>query len=502
MPAIDQEAFRKSYLFPLYRHVSLLIFTSMLGGCVVGPDYETPSLSLPAKWNAKDKARAEAPDLNDWWKKLNDQVLNELVAHAVQDNLDVAVAKAKIREARATTREQIGGLFPAVSSSGSATRARSESGNDQSSSTQNQFQAGFDSSWELDLFGANRRGVEAARYGEQATEEELEDTLVTLIGDIAASYVQAREYQELIDLAERSSKSQRQTVKLTKELLKEGYATMGDVTKAEAQAAYTEADIPSYKISYAQSVHRVSVLTGQAPSALDATFNKKRKIPLPPTSTSTGIPADLLVNRPDVRESERKLAQSTARVGQAQANRYPSISLSGSIDTSGASLGDIGKKSTIGWSIGPNINIPLFQGGKLQAAVDVTKAQRDQTYFTYQSTVLSAMEDVQNAIVAINQSRIRQSKLAVSVQRYRHTLQMSTELNRTGDSDLFSLLDTERSLYSVEEDLIETRSDVATYYIALNKALGGGWGGKIDSSKPSITDVHEGPHSTPKHSRH
>ncbi|MEH0296047.1 TolC family protein [Agrobacterium sp. CCNWLW71] len=129
----------------------------------------------------------------------------------------------------------------------------------------------------------------------------------------------------------------------------------------------------------------------------------------------------------------------------------------------------------------------------MQAAVDVTKAQRDQAYFTYQSTVLSAMEDVQNAIVAVNQSRIRQSKLAVSVQRYRHTLQISTELNRTGDNDLFSLLDTERSLYSVEEDLIETRSDVATYYIALNKALGGGWGGEIDSSKQKITDVREGP---------
>ncbi len=494
MLTIDRETSPKSDISSLYRRVSLLLVTSMLTGCVVGPDYEKPSLSMPAKWSSKDKSPAKAPQLHEWWRRLDDPVLDDLVARAVQDNLDVAVAKAKIREARATTREQVGGLFPTVSSSASATRSKTAASTDQSASTSSQFQAGFDSSWELDLFGKNRRGIEAARFGEQATEEALQDTLVTLIGDVAAYYVQAREYQELVDLAERSSRSQRQTVQLTKKLLNEGYATMGDVTKAEAQAAYTEADIPSYKISYAHYVHRVSVLTGQPPSALDAVLGKKRKIPSPPASTSTGIPADILVNRPDIREAERELAQYTARIGQAQANRYPSISLSGSIDTSGGSLSDIGRKSTIGWSIGPSINIPLFQGGKLQAAVDVAKAQRDQYYFAYQSAVLSAMEDVQNAIVAVNQSRIRQSRLAVSAQRYRHTLQVSTELNKTGDSDLFSLLDTERSLYSVEEDLIETRSDVATYYISLNKALGGGWSREIDSSKPAITDVREGPH--------
>ncbi|EUB99968.1 RND efflux system, outer membrane lipoprotein, NodT family [Rhizobium sp. CF080] len=469
---------------------ALLLFTLVLSSCVVGPDYESPKPLLPASWNSrKDKASSRPPELHQWWKRLQDPVLNDLVARAVQGNLDVATAKAKIREARATTQEQVGGLFPTLSSSGSTSRSRSTG-----SSVNNQYQAGFDSSWEIDLFGANRRAIEAAKYGEEASEAELRDTLVTLVGDVAAYYVQVREYQELIELAERSAKSQRQTASLTRELQKAGEVTEGDVAKAEAQAAYTEADIPSYQTSYAQSVHRLSLLLGQSPSALDEVLTMRKKIPLPPKPTSLGIPADLLVNRPDVRVAERQLAQSTARIGQAQADRYPSIGLTGSIDSSAGSLSDLGRNSTVGWSLGPNITIPLFQGGRLKAAVDVAKAQRDQYLIAYQSTILSAMEDVQNAIIATNQSRLKQSKLALSAMRFRRALQVSRELHQAGVTDFFTILDTERSLYSVEEDLIETRSDVATYYIALHKALGGGWDGEIDASKPATIDVGEEPH--------
>ncbi|WP_425644539.1 efflux transporter outer membrane subunit [Agrobacterium leguminum] len=458
----------------------------IVSGCTVGPDYEVPVMSLPALWTT-DRSSSKPPELAQWWKRLGDPLLDQLVAQAVEGNLDVSAAKAKIREARATIKEEAGSLFPTLSSASAVDRVRSDA------SVYSEYRAGFDASWELDLFGGNRRTLEAAKYAEDAAREQLRDTLVTLVGDVASYYVQARAYQELIDLSERSARSQRQTAALTRQQRQAGEASVVDVVKAEAQTAAIEADIPSYRIEYAKAVHRLGVLLGRAPDVLEAVLIRSKKIPLPPQVKSLGIPADLLVNRPDIRVAERQLAQSTAEIGRAEANRYPSISLTGSINSSATNFSDLGKNSTISWSFGPSINIPIFQGGQLRAAVDVAKAQRDQSLFEYQKTVLSAMEDVRNAIVSINQSRIRRSKLALSVSKYRDSVKFSREIQDIGDGTPFNVLDAEKNLYSVEEDLIETKLDVALYYIALNKALGGGWDGVLNVSEPAMVDDLSGP---------
>ncbi|CCE95776.1 putative NodT, RND efflux system, outer membrane lipoprotein [Sinorhizobium fredii HH103] len=473
-----------------------LLSISLLAGCVVGPDYEQPRLALPTRWGSKEEQKpAKPPELSQWWLQLRDPLLNSLVAEAVEGNLDVALAKAKIREARATYREQQGTLFPSVDGSVSATRTRSTSSVAGSQpSVYSQYQGGFDASWELDLFGGNRRGLEAARYGAEAAEEELRDTLVTLVGDVASYYIQAREYQSLLALARRSAASQRETAKLTQEQFTAGEATGVDDAKADAQATSTEADIPTYQISYAQTIHRLSILLGQPPAALEGRLKKGGAVPLPKAPVSTGIPAELLVNRPDVRLAERQLAQSTAKIGQAEANRYPSISLTGNIATSALSTSDLGKKSTIGWSFGPTLTVPIFEGGRLKAAVDVAKAQRDQYYVAYQAAVLSAMEDVENAIVSLSQTRTRYAKLSSSAASYRRAAELSRTLNAAGAVDFLDVLDAERSLYTAEEALIRSRADIAIYFIALNKALGGGWDGGIDVSKPAVVDVNTEPH--------
>ncbi|WP_348651628.1 TolC family protein [Rhizobium sp. BG6] len=192
--------------------------------------------------------------------------------------------------------------------------------------------------------------------------------------------------------------------------------------------------------------------------------------------------------------AERRLAQYTAKIGQSEANRYPSISLTGSISSSATDLSSLAKASTIGWSFGPTVNIPLFQGGQLKAAVDAAKAERDQYFVAYQSAVLSAMEDIENSIVALNQSRLKKTKLSVSVEGYRTAARLSRSLNETGATNFLNVLDAERSLYSAEENFIESKSDVATYYIALNKALGGGWDAAVDVDTPAVIDRREGPH--------
>lgn len=469
---------------------------ALLSGCVVGPNYQKPLLAMPASWSGQKAARPAKPaQLSQWWRRLRDPELDALVAEAVAGNLDVATAKAKIREARASYRQSVGTLLPSADGSASATRNRTAatSSGTATSTTYDQYQAGFDASWELDLFGANRRGVEAASYGLDASEEELRSTLLTLVGDVTSNYVQARGYQARIALARRSAASQRQTAQLTRTMALAGSATAADVAKAEGQASGTEAGVPSLEAGYAEAVHRLSVLTGRPPAALTERLKLVKPIPAPRLPIPTGVPADILLTRPDVRMAERQYARYTAKVGQAEAARYPSVSLTGDISTTSLKLGDLGKNSTIGWSFGPALSVPLFNGGQLQAAVDVAKAQRDQYFVAYKAAVLTALEDVENATVSLSQERIRNGKLASSAKSYGDAARLERTLYKAGETSLLDVLDAERSAYSADDSVLQSRISIATDYIALNKALGGGWNGAIDTGRPEIIDVGTGP---------
>lgn len=474
---------------------AILLLAPLISGCVVGPDYQKPLLALPSAWSGSKKAApTRPPELALWWQRLNDPLLNGLVEEAVAGNLDVASSKAKIREARASYRQNVGTLFPSASGSGSATRNKSASSSSGSSETYSQFQAGFDASWEIDLFGANRRAVEAARYGMDAAEEELRATLLTLVGDVASNYVELRGYQARLALARRTAASQNETAALTRTKLEAGAASAVDVANASGQAASTEATIPELEAAYATTIHRLSVLTGRPPAALTERLDKYASIPRPKLPIPTGVPADVLLARPDVRLAERQYAQATANIGQAEAARYPSVSLTGNIATSGLKVGDLGKSSSVSWSFGPTLTVPIFNAGQLAAAVDVTRAQRDQYFIAYRASVLTALEDVENAIVALAQERIRNGKLASSAERYREAATLTRSLYKAGSASFLDLLTVERSLYSAEDSFIQSKVSIAADYIALNKALGGGWDGTIDISKPEVVDSRTGPH--------
>ena len=471
-----------------------MITAVLLSGCVVGPDYQTPILPMPANWSGEKPTKSVQPaQLSQWWQRLRDPQLNTLVEEAVAGNLDVATAKAKIREARASYRQSAGTLLPSVDGSGSVTRNKSAETTSGTNSIYSEYQAGFDASWELDLFGANRRGVEAARYGVDAAQEELRSTLLTLVGDVASYYTRARGYQARIALARRSAVSQRQTAELTRTMLLAGSATAADVAKAMGQAASTEAAVPTLEASYAEAVHRLAVLTGRPPAALSERLKRSKPIPSPRLPMPIGIPADILLSRPDVRMAERQYAQYTAKVGQAEAARYPSVSLTGNISTAALNLGDLGKNSSIGWSFGPSLSVPLFNAGQLQAAADVARAQRDQYFIAYRASVLTALEDVENALVLMAQERIRIGKLAASAKSYGEAASLEGTLYKAGETSLLDVLDAQRSLYSAEDSLLQSRVLLATNYIALNKALGGGWDGIVDSSRPEVVDVKTGP---------
>jgi NodT family efflux transporter outer membrane factor (OMF) lipoprotein len=471
----------------------LLAASFTVSGCAVGPDYQTPEIALPTHWSgAKPTA---TPDLKRWWRGLDDRVLDALIEEAVSGSLDVAAAKARIRTARASRKQAVGSLFPSVDGDGSVTRKKTaDSTATDAASPYKLYQAGFDASFELDIFGANRRDVEAASRAVEAAEDGLDATLLTLLGDVAANYVEARGYQARIALARRTAKSQRDTADLTRTKFDAGSASAVDVAKATAQAASTEANIPTLETAYAQTVHRLGILLGRDPGALTARLRREAPIPSPRRPLRAGIPADVLSARPDVRKAERLLAQSTAKIGAAEAALYPSVSLTGSISTTAQKSGDIGKNSTIGWSYGPSLSVPIFNGGKLRAAVEVAEAERDQYHVALRAAVLTALEDVENAVVSLANQRRTASRLGESTRNYRDAVRLSRSLYQSGTASFLDVLDAERSLYSAEDALLESRVAISTDYIALAKALGGGWSEPVDASKPEVVDVGTHPH--------
>lgn len=487
---------------PAAKLLAAAVAAASLAGCAVGPDYESPTFSLPALWGGasydETVVAPEPPALASWWLRLDDPVLTALIDDAVAGNLDVATAKAKIREARASYRQAGGTLLPSLDAGGEVTRGENASGVSSSGDVRTgdpftQFQAGFDASWELDLFGGNRRAVEAARYGLDAAEEELRAALLTLIGDVASNYVDARGFQARVALARRTAASQRETADLTRVRYDAGASSAVDVANASGQASTTEAAVPTLEASYAAAVHRLGVLTGQPPGAVAARLERPRPIPVPDLPLPVGVPADVLTTRPDVRLAERRLAQATAEIGEAEAARYPEITLVGSIGTSGSKIGDLGRTSSISWAFGPSLTVPIFNGGQLAAAVEVQEAQRDQTFIAYRQSILTALEDVENAIVSLAQERVRSRRLAASVASFREAADLSRTLYQNGASSFLDVLDAERSLYSAEDALIQSRIEITKSYVALNKALGGGWDGFVDSSTPVVVDSDTGP---------
>lgn len=475
-----------------------LMLGGVLAGCAVGPDYAgPPGPAMPSHWSTKTASHRGAGKLDRWWLRLRDPLLNRLIEEAVEANPDVAKAKAVVREARATVQQTAAGLFPSVSGTASVTNNKTSAGSSSvlvDSAPYSLHQASFDSSWELDLFGGTQRSIEAAVRGQQSAEEDLRDSLVTLIGDVAAYYVEARGYQARIALAQRTAVSQRDTEKLTRSKYEAGSGNAVDLAKATAQAASTEANVPTYQAALAADIHRLGILLGRAPDGVGSLMAGSAPVPAPRMPLPTGLPADLLMNRPDVASAERKLAQATAKIGQAEADRYPAVSLTGSVGTSAIRAGDLAKYSSLSWSVGPSITVPVFDAGKRLATVRIAEAQRDQAFATFHSTLLTALEDVENALVSLSRERVRATKLSEAARNYREAARLSRSLFETGSASFIDVLDAERSLYSAEDSLIQSRVSAAKDYIALAKALGGGWSDPVDVSTPIIVDTNTGPH--------
>ncbi|KAA6405476.1 RND transporter [Candidatus Tokpelaia sp.] len=475
----------------------------LLASCAVGPDYKKPDVALPAQWG--DKAATTAADaagqnrqaeLAGWWRRLRDPLLDQMVTAAISDNLDIASAKARVREARALAWQTAGALFPSLDSDASYKRRKTGG---PFSVTQDHYGGSFDSAWEIDLFGLNRRALEAAQAGFAAAQEDLRAVMVTLIGDVASNYVEARRLQAQLRLSEDTARSQRQTADLIGRKFQTGAVSNLDANNAAGQAADMEANIPRLTGQLAVIKHRLAVLLGQPPAAVNDLiesnyYRQAGDIPVVPGQLPATIPADILLSRPDVRAAERRLAQSTATIGQREAQRYPAISLTGNIATNATHPDNLGKNSSISWVFGPSISLPLFRGGALVAGVEIARAQRDRNFIALRSAVLTALEDVENALVSLKNDKLLAAKETEAANAYQTSLTLSRNLYESGNTSFLELLTAERSYFSARQGALNARAAATTDYISLMKALGGGWDGLVDYRKPEIIDKNTGPH--------
>jgi NodT family efflux transporter outer membrane factor (OMF) lipoprotein len=475
------KSFFNARFIMLRKYIILLLSAIfMLSGCMtVGPDYSAPEMQTPASWQ-KDDAKvtpdkqSEQEILARWWTTFNDPILSSLMERAVTGNLSLKQALNNVIQARIQRGITDADRFPLVNSSASAGRTYSEDTKGNFLGT-NSFRLGLDASWELDLFGGVRRSIEAADADLQATQESYRDVLVSLLAEVALNYVEVRSYQSQLSIAESNLKSQEDTYNITKWRHQAGLTTSLDVENANKNLEQTRSQIPSLKSGMGQAKTRIAVLLGSEPGSLYAELDEYKPIPVAPAEIALGIPADLMRRRPDLRKAERELAAQTARIGVAEAERYPKISLSGNIGLSALSIGELFNPDFLTTGASSGISWPVYNAGKIMKNIEIQWAVQEQKLIIYKSALLTALEDVENAMTSYSYDQIRMESLSKASKSAELAARISRAYYSSGLSDFQSVLEAESTQMSLQNDQAQTEAQIIKDIISLYKALGGGW---------------------------
>jgi outer membrane protein, multidrug efflux system len=460
--------------------VLLLLTGLILAGCItVGPDYRPPDTSVSAAWHTRpnmglDTGETDPQSMEAWWSVFNDPAISSLIHRAVAGNLDLKKARARIREARARRGVSKSGLFPTLETSGAAAWSRM-SNDTRVDNTTELYSAGFDAAWELDLFGGVRRSIEAAEADLQAGKEDLRDVLVSLLAEVTLNYIEMRTYQIRLGLAEGNLEAQEETHQLT---LWRNQAGLGD-DLAVQQALYnlesTRSQIPTLRTGLEEAMNRMAVLLGEQPGKVHTELQKREPVPVTPLKVAVGVPAEVLRRRPDIRRAERQLAAQTARIGVATADLYPKFKLSGSIGLEALSLSNLFSTGSLTYSFGPSITWPIFKAGAIRQNIEVQSALQEQYLIAYEAAVLSALEEVENALVAYAEEQQRRQSLIEATQAAQKAVELAQYKYQTGLTDFSQLLDAQRSLLNFQDQLAQSEGTVSSNLVRLYKALGGGW---------------------------
>ncbi len=432
----------------------------------------TPAtLAIPAAWSGAGAAPTSgAASLAEWWQRFNDPLLTQLVADALRANTSVQIAQAALRQARAQQDLARAALFPSLGGSVSAQRSTGSDGR-----SGNDFQAGLDAAWELDVFGANRSAVHARTAEVRASAASLGDVQVSIAAEVALDYVALRGTQTRLAIARANLESQTETLQISEWRLQAGLGTSLESEQARAAVEQTRAQLPALQTGIDQSSHVLAVLTGQAPAALSALLATARPVPQAPETLSLGIPAETLRHRADVRAAELQVSAAVARVAQAQALRAPNFHLGGSLGLTAPTLSALTGGSSFVSALLASITVPLFEGGALVAQVHVQQAVLDQARLQYRAAVLAALTDVEDALAALRGDRERLVRLQQAAVAAGNAFLMARQRYSSGLVDFQTVLDTQRTQLSTQDSVAIAATDVSADNVRLYKALGGGW---------------------------
>jgi NodT family efflux transporter outer membrane factor (OMF) lipoprotein len=417
-----------------------------------------------------------------WWAAFDDPVLVSLVERAFASNLDLKLAESRIRQARAARGVSVSGLGPAVNVGSSFRRSLSSPGGTLSTKTNtsegvisNLYQVGFDASWELDIFGGVRRGVEAADADLLSAVENRNAVLMTLAAETAINYINLRGYQQQIFIARKNLLIQQHSAELTRKIYLAGLTGALDTVNADAQAATTASLIPLLESSAQQAIYSLSLLLAREPGALLAELSEPASIPAAPPSVPAGVPSELLRRRPDIRSAEAQIHAATARIGVATADLFPKFTLSASAGFQNNDVNSWLNWDNRFWSFGPSVNWQIFDSGRTLSNIELSKALQDQSFISYRQTVLTALQEVDNALIASAKERDHYQALATAVAANRKAVSLATQLYTHGQTDFLRVLLAQRAQYASEDALVQSTRNVSTNIVALYKALGGGW---------------------------
>ena len=455
---------------------SAVLLAALLSGCItVGPDYRSPETAMPAAWTQLSQTTGawQAQDLSSWWQQLDDPRLSSLISEALQANLDLQTAHSRLREARARRNVAAAGQVPEIGASGQA--AFSEASDDSGGGSRESYRAGFDASWELDLFGRTRRTVEAAEADLEATEASLRDVQVSLIAEVATGYIELRTSQLRRTITQNNLTAQSETLQLVTWRAEAGLADRQEVVQALANREQTRAQMPRLETDIIQARHRLELLLGRQPGSLAERLDKVADLPTLPPRIGVGIPADTLRQRPDIVRAERTLAAETARLGAAEADRFPSFALSGSIGVEALRFAALTSSGAVAGSLIAGVSAPLFDGGRLRNQVLIQDEVRHQAEIAYRQSILTALQEVENSLVALVRAEQRRTTLAGAAAAAAEAAQLAQLRYRGGVIDFQAVLDTERARLSIEDSLASSRAEALLALIGLYKALGGGW---------------------------
>lgn len=471
---------RRNKIIQVVAGLPAIVWVLLGAGCnSVGPDYKPPEMAMPAAWttsleNGSETAAANTNVLQRWWGVFHDPVLSELIERARAGNLDLRQAEARVRQARAQRGMAKADLFPVIGGNASASRSRSseEAG---SGSTSVFYSAGFDASWELDIFGEKRRALESATASQQAAEESFRDVLISLFAEVAVNYVEARSCQQLISITESNVLTRSETHDITRWRREAGLTTTLDEDQARMSLEQARAQVPLLSTRLEQAKYRLALLLGQHPGALKPLMTEARPVPSAPVEAAVGLPAELLRRRPDIRNAERLLAAQTAQIGVARAALYPKFSLLGSVGLESLEFGNLftaGARTARGaaqsaWT--------LFQGGGIRRNIELQTARQEEALSFYEQTVLAALNDVENSLVACVNEQARQRSLEQAVVAGQSAFALARDEYSSGIADFQVVLDTQQSLLIIQDQLAASQANAASHLISLYKSLGGGW---------------------------